>query len=465
MRHGAGLAWRIAADRLGRLRRGSLGRAEMSARFQRSTPPHTVRPWPLPRAQSPTIEALRAALAEARTAGERESVLREFRRRLEGGGTPLVEADDPRWCRITFVWLGEAEHGVIVQLNRVTDPLDPEDTMLERIAGSEVHALTLRLPEDWLGSYLFARMPRRVGATLHGAVDMRLLMEFARGAQGDPFARETIPAKAVAASGGLAIPDYAAARGPAAPRTALWRRRAPAAKRLGAIRSPAGGARLALHHWAAPGADEASPVVLLVDGEVWLRQFPVAAEIEDRIASGGFPPVHLLFLESGGPKQREFDYAAAPGESGALLAAVQGAVARSTAAGAVSGTGWIVAGQSLGGLFAALAATRHPDLVHAAVAQSPSLWWPSAASPWQREEGWFEERAAAREAGARVAPILLEAGAIDAGVTSYCRNAAALLRGEGGLLAYREYPAGHDALQWQATIVDALADAIRALAR
>lgn len=126
-------------------------------------------------------------------------------------------------------------------------------------------------------------------------------------------------------------------------------------------------------------------------------------------------------------------------------------------------TGWIVAGQSLGGLFAALAATRYPDRVSAAVAQSPSLWWPSPppASSGKAEPGWFEERAEVIARDARPSPILLEAGSLDEIFAVRCRAAAAMLRGEHSLIAYHELLAGHDALQWQCTLADRLAEALR----
>ncbi|MGB4779014.1 alpha/beta hydrolase, partial [Microbacterium sp.] len=236
------------------------------------------------------------------------------------------------------------------------------------------------------------------------------------------------------------------------PVTALWRESAPATRRLGRATSPVTGARLPIHHWSAPTAGAPSPVVLLLDGEVWHRQFAIAAELDRRVARGEVPPLHLLFLDSGGPKQREFDYASSPDESGALLASVREVATR----GGVPDSPWIVAGQSMGGLFAMLAAVRHPHLVRAAVAQSPSLWWPSSPDPWQHESGWFEECGAALAARAHIAPLLLQAGELDDDVATRCRAAAVLLRSHGRLLGYDEHPGGHDVLQWQADLADAL---------
>lgn len=85
----------------------------------------------------------------------------------------------------------------------------------------------------------------------------------------------------------------------------------------------------------------------------------------------------MLFLDSGGPKQRESDYASSAEESAALLVSVRETVARA----GLPNNAFVVAGQSMGGLFAALAAVRHPHHIRAAVAQSPSLWWPAFSDP------------------------------------------------------------------------------------
>lgn len=375
---------------------GDEARAQRARLFARSTPPHTIRPWPLPRAQSQTIEALRRELADAPEA-LRTEVVAQFRDQVAQSGTPLIEeCDDSASTLFTFVWFGQAPHGVVVQLNRITDTLDVEDTKLEQIEGSEVYALTLRLPSNWLGSYLFVPLPQPVPPAIHTRVDMRVVAGAVRFAQADVHARELIPSKAVVASGAQAIPEYAVARGPLAPSLTLWQDPATATRTLSGVMSPVTGTELALHHHAG----------------------------DDRVTEALLESVH-------------------------------------TVAGNSIGNGpWIVVGQSLGGLFAVECATRHPQLVSAAIAQSPSLWFPSSSSPWDYEPGWFEERATRTDG----APILLEAGVIDAGVVEHCRTAAALLAAQNSLIEYNEYAAGHDVLQWQATLPKAIAKALRATA-
>lgn len=415
----------------------------------RTTPVHTVRPWPLPRARSPLIESLRESLASAVDPQTRTERISSFTSHLREHGTPLIEPDgDPEWCLVSFIYIGNAPHGVVLQLNRLTDVRDVEDTLLEQIADSPVHALTLRLPSSWQGSYLLAPLPQSIPPNLHDPLDRAELMRLAQAAETDPFAREHMPSKPTLASAKQQLPPYAVARGPAAPCTALWSRSRVEPHTTRTVSSPVSGEPLALHHWATPFSDEHSPVVVLFDGEVWDQQFPVAAEIAERHDAGGFPPAHLVLLESGGPMQRELDYAAPAEQSGQLLEAIAEELT-----GVIPAAGWVLAGQSFGGLFAALCAHRHPQRVHAALAQSPSFWWPGPVHPWEpRTQSWFEERAAVDYG----APVLLQAGAVDAGVVDRARDAAALLRSRHALIDYQEHPGGHDVLQWQSDIVDGL---------
>lgn len=437
------------------------GRPDDDARARtRTTPPHTLRRWPLPRTRSDAVDALERRL----DAGDADAV-DDFVSRLKREGTPLVEPDapssgegrdkdgDPAFSRYTFVWRGEAPHGVVLQLNRIADPLDPADTALHRIGSTDLHALTLRLPSTWQGSYLFVPLPHAVAPTLHGGPDVASLRALATGARTDPWARERMPSKPVLATAGRAVPNYAVARGPAAPTLSLWREGPAEAEHLGEVTSPSTGAGLGLWRWSDPHADADSPVVLLADGEVWRAQFPLASELAARRSAGDAPPVHLLFLDSGGPLQRERDYAAGARETGELLR-----VARRLA-GELGDRRWVVAGQSFGGLFALLAATRHPDVVRAAVAQSPSLWWPTPTDPWSEADGWFDEQGRADDGGA---PVLLESGALDWGVAEHCRSAAALLAARGALIDHRRHPDGHDVLQWQASLPDLVLAAIAA---
>jgi enterochelin esterase-like enzyme len=418
-------------------------------RSRRVFPPHKMRPWALPRTTSASVESLKSEVMN----GDASACAR-FTERLGQEGTPLIEDDDdPDWKRFTFLWQGEAPYGVLLQLNRLTDPLDPEDTQLEQLVDTDVYTITLRLPADWQGSYTFSVLPHPLTPTLHGRPDRQMLRTLAENAQPDSFARLFIPSKPTIASEQLRVPDYAVARGPRAPELQLWKHRTPAFTRLTDVTSPVNNVKLPLYAWSSPKADHRSPVVLFLDGEVWREQFPIAAEFAQRLSETATTGIHLLFLDSQGPVQRQVDYTCTKEESGVLLERIRNSAATIGIAHEV-----IITGQSLGGLFSMLCATRHHDRIRAAVAQSPSLWWPSTDSPWQCGNGWFEEQAAQQIPGA---PTWIESGALDAGIDEPARQAAALLQTRGALLKYRRHAGGHDVVQWQAMLPDAIQETIR----
>jgi enterochelin esterase family protein len=111
-------------------------------------PPRLARPQPqpLPRLADPA-RALPAP-------GERTEDFWAEVRRL---GTPLV-GPDPRGAAdhaaVTFLWRGTpATRAVQVLPNKLGDPRDPEGNLMARVPGTDVWHWTLRLRQDWRGTY------------------------------------------------------------------------------------------------------------------------------------------------------------------------------------------------------------------------------------------------------------------------------------------------------------------------
>lgn len=98
------------------------------------------------------------------------------------------------------------------------------------------------------------------------------------------------------------------------------------------------------------------------------------------------------------------------------------------------------AGQSLGGLFTAMATTRFPDLVAGGVAQSPPLWWPAEGLLGQDRGAWFCERAATPESS----PMELQWGAFVRVLEHDVALSAELLRTQGKLVSAQKTIGGHD---------------------
>ncbi|PID96400.1 MAG: hypothetical protein CSA84_05235 [Actinomycetales bacterium] len=438
----------------------------VESRIRAATPPHSVRPWPLPIAESAHVDAIARRLAACTDDAQLAQAEDDLSSQLQMQGTPLWEPADERHSRVTFVWIGDAPHGVALYLNRFCDVMDIADTLMARLGTSRVHALTLRVPHSLLSSYLFIPLPHPPSVVLHRGVDPERMQPLLAAACEDPLAGSHIVNKLVI-PGRQATPRLAVAAGPAAMRRRLWEDEPVETIPVRSLRGTYTDVELSLSVWSHPDCDVTSPVFLLTDGEVWREQFPIASELCRLVQAGRLAPMHVVFLDSGGARQRQLDYPASPPQSGRMLEQI-----RDHVAGHVGQGPWIVAGQSLGGLFALLCATRHPDLVAAAVGQSPSLWWPAidpndlSTNPYATRvepncqwnsaipprRGWFQELAEARDP----APVLIESGRYDWVLVDRLRDAAALLDSQGALIGYDEPAAGHDVLQWQASLPDLL---------
>lgn len=427
---------------------------EQAARIQAATPPHTIRPWPVPHAVSPTIAALEQRLAAID--GEQTAVIDDFWRQVRAKGTPLVEwSIDPDERLVTFLYRGEAPHGVLLQADRITDLMAPADMLMRRIASSDLHALTLSMPASWIATYAFSPLAEALPAPrLQGGVDRALALQLRQAARSDPHARLRIstklgdrPASIVRLPEAPADPFLAAD----APRTATT------GLLDGSIIGPVSRKRLPVALWSHPRAGDDSPVVLCLDGEVWTTHTPLSWELARRIDAGQCPPLHVLFVAAPHPGQRQLDFAGDAEESFALLQS-----ARTTLSRLRPGTRgrFIVAGQSLGGLFAMHAALRHPEQVAAAVAQSPSLWWPSSGRRFREAGSWFREFP---RTGRGSAPVVLQFGELEWVLAGTLRHAGAMLDAFGKRIespsVSDEVVGGHDVAWWRALLPEAIARA------
>ncbi|MFE1202329.1 alpha/beta hydrolase-fold protein [Streptomyces sp. NPDC058762] len=133
-----------------------------------------------------------------------------------------------------------------------------------------------------------------------------------------------------------------------------------------------GGRRTVRVHPAGGGG----PLVLLLDGDDWLYLHPAATAFDSAVASGGMPPVTLVFLPA---RDRATEFGCRPELWEAVRDELLPLVAES---GVPADTDrLVVAGQSLGGLSALYAALEFPGLVSRVACQSPSVWWtPQAAN-------------------------------------------------------------------------------------
>lgn len=417
-------------------------------------------------------------------AAARRELLAAFWAEVEAVGTPLIERSPahPGGERViaTFLWRfgALAADRVMLQANRLTDPDDPEATVLRRVPGTDVGHLSFAMEPDWRASYQFAAVPHDADLSHPG-----FLREQRAAGLPDPLARRQLPArKAVAASSVVELPEAPAQPWrdprPGTPAGELTRHVLPSAA-LGEDRvvwlyaPPARGAAVggttAVGGTAAVGGttghptpgDPAADLLVLLDGDVWSRQLPVAPTLDNLIAAGRIPPTVAVMPESARRTPRWNELACEPAFTrflvDELLPWARAAVPHLTA----DPRRTTLAGQSLGGLTALHNALLAPDVFGRALSQSGSLWWPRTADGAGAEALTALLRSRGPRSPSADGPRLyVEVGAQEWMLTGPTRRFRDALVELGHDVVYREFNGGHDHACW----IGGLADGLVALA-
>ncbi len=114
--------------------------------------------------ESPRIARLRREL----DAGD-DAALERFWAQAAAAGTPLLEDAEEGRCTVTFLWRDRHGHGegtsrVVLVANRLTDPSVMDDSVLHRLAGTDVWHRSYRLASSFRATYLLAPEDGRVPA-------------------------------------------------------------------------------------------------------------------------------------------------------------------------------------------------------------------------------------------------------------------------------------------------------------
>ncbi|WP_165310712.1 enterochelin esterase domain-containing protein [Microbacterium protaetiae] len=339
-----------------------------------------------------------------------------------------IEQDGRMLHPVTFVAEAVAGHEVMVHLNGVTDAHRENivPALMEPVAGGR-HALTYLLPADLRVSYRFAAdasLPRDAGRTREG---WRRIHELGRT---DPRNPDTIPNPLGTMSSVLTMPR--------APRHPAWD--------AAAVDEPPLSTVHLSEHAATVVHGDPSRVLMLFDGE-WWEQLGIAAAL---VRVGG--PTTVL-VPSGSLARRAQLLPDPERLLPHLLDEVVPAVA------AVIG-GWdaartVVAGQSLGGLAAALTVCLRPDIAGTAIVQSGSF--PHRAGQSLRPPAGQVGDLVRSLAGSRIqGRFLVQAGTEEPALLPAAEAFTAAARRAGGDAALRVYTGGHDFAWWRIGLFDAL---------
>ena len=354
----------------------------------RPTPPKLPRPQRAPLATSPTLAAMHQRLLE------RPQLASQLQAQLwqQATSTPLLEADPTQEGKylVTFMWRGAA-HNVLLFVNRLTDEKNLADSYMRRLPGTDTWYLTYRMDGDWRASYCFLPAPTAAQAPwLQGSqVRLRQALDGGLPDPGNPvtctnrrgFVQSVVslplaPAwplgewpvfsDAAAGAGRFDGGGLGAGRGDA-DAGSLDAGRLDVVADLDSL-----GRQIWVYTPALIDRAQSWPVLLVLDGEVWLKRHHLHLALTQLMQAGLIAPAYIVFIDSGGTEQRWQEL----GESnfgryltGPLLNWLKTHYAISP-----KPADRVVIGQSLGALTVLRTLVAYPQLIGAGISQSASLW-------------------------------------------------------------------------------------------
>lgn len=342
---------------------------------------------PLERAWADTFTHGEPAGARARAA--LSSVVLARRNPLVTDDSSADEgAADPTQCLYTWVVEAPGASVVLLWANALFDHRDIAASEFTRLEDSDLWTLTLRLPQSWRASYRIAVWDRDAPPPWRTATGRRDVRRAALGAGApDPRGTEVIEPKPGMAASVASGPDAPCDPWPAAARASAGRESRGGGLPRGEVRElgfPAAGTRGGERVWvysphASPrtGVGDAegttTPLLVLFDGQVWARGLDLPGLLDEAIAAGALPALHVAMVDSH-DEARRWDELGVPGGQvdfvlDVLLPRLRGELPVDR-----SGGRTLVAGQSFGGLAALWTVALGGGSVGHALAQSPSLW-------------------------------------------------------------------------------------------
>jgi enterochelin esterase family protein len=399
-------------------------------------------PSPDDRPASPQI----AALAESVRKGDATAVERFWR--ALAGKAPLVEPieGEPDRRRVTFVWRGDEKTRRVFLIGAVPGG----DDTLDRLDGTDVWYLTETIPAAARFGYMFmVNYPKMVSGDYSRnpmprpdplnptRMGLQSIVELPN-APRQPWLE---PRDGVAVLPVNEVPVQSTIL-PAAPR--VW------------VAEPAGRRR-----------DEPAALLVMLDGETTGGNpndtlIPTPTIVANLAAAGKIPRTLVVMVGSGDFATRSKNLRGSEPFVDYLAKELVPWVRSRYAIGS-DRTRTVIAGQSNGGLAAAHAALRHPEVFGGVLSQSGAFWFDpsvgtSHASKYDTPTGWLTREFAALPA--RPVHFYVEVGLFEQGTLSHMllenRRFRDVLIARGYRVTYSEYLGGHDYVCWRGSLADGL---------
>ena len=351
----------------------------------RPTPPKLPRPQRAPLATSPTLAAMHQRLLE------RPQLASQLQEQLwqQVTSTPLLEADPTQEGKylVTFLWRGAAQR-VLLFVNRLTDEKNLADSYMRRLPGTDTWYLTYRMDGDWRASYCFLSAPAAAQAPWLQGSQVRLRQALDGGLP-DPHNPVTCTNRRGFVQSVVSLP-----LAPAWPlgQWPVFSDAAAGAGRLNAGRGDADAGRLNAGRldvvadldtlgrqiWVYTPAPisrtQSWPVLLVLDGEVWLKRHHLHLALAQLMDAGLIAPAYIVFIDSGGTEQRWQELGDSESDFGGYLSGQLLNWLKTHYAISPKPADRVVIGQSLGALTVLRTLVAYPQLIGAGISQSASLW-------------------------------------------------------------------------------------------
>jgi enterochelin esterase family protein len=382
-------------------------------------------------------------------AGGDGGVVEQFWSDIETQGTPLYEpGGDPEHTLVTFVWRGDPKtRNVLVNF-------DAEENIaslqLVPLAGTDVWQRSFRLPSRAQFYYQFS--PDDSLVPFEDEKDWN--------ARGKNFVADPLNPKGIVIGG---TQHFSFAVLPSAPKPGAYAERPevekgrfePGGRGAFQIRSKSLGEHR-VWVYATPGfAGGAANLVLFLDGSGAWQLLPSVRMFDNLFHDGRIGPTLAVYADS---PARDRDLACSDAYLDFLVDELLPWVQEKYGVD-LDARRTVVSGRSLGGLCAGYACLRRPDVFGNAMMQSPSLWWGAARdgeNEWLTREFVRAERVAARFF---VAPGLFETarnGRTSISILFSSRHFRDVLQAKGYAVDYREVAGGHDPLNWEVSLPEAI---------
>lgn len=362
----------------------------------RPTPPKLPRPQRAPLATSPTLAAMHQCLLE------RPQLASQLQAQLwqQVTSTPLLEVDPTQEGKylVTFLWRGAA-HSVLLFVNRLTDEKNLADSYMRRLPGTDTWYLTYRMDGDWRASYCFLPAPAAAQAPWLQGSQVRLRQALDGGLP-DPRNPVTCTNRRGFVQSVVSLPlapawplgewpvfadDAAVGRDDAG---GLDAGRLDAdAGRLDVVAAGGDAGRLDVvadldtlgrQIWVYTPAPisrtQSYPVLLILDGEVWLKRHHLHLALAQLMDAGLIAPAYIVFIDSGGTEQRWQELGDSESDFGGYLSGQLLNWLKTHYAISPNPADRVVIGQSLGALTVLRTLVAYPQLIGAGISQSASLW-------------------------------------------------------------------------------------------